>query len=202
MLLVQHLREQGQWLHHSPCSLGCWTKNTRAERSLSPNEYYHSWIIIMSINIHESYLKLIHQLFTAATANDINISYGYMFMNTIIHEYSWNQIENQLMLSSLFSKKRDKFPWLIFFIVQLTTLIHILPMTGVSFGWRVAEPSPVTFWKQIWFPLSVLDCVQGPPSLQGFPAFFIKPWVWFLGDGGCPWYAVICGLGYVLDKWV
>ena len=26
------------WLHHSPCSLGCWTNNTRAARSLSPNQ--------------------------------------------------------------------------------------------------------------------------------------------------------------------
>ena len=24
------------WLHHSPCSLGCWTNNTLAARSLSP----------------------------------------------------------------------------------------------------------------------------------------------------------------------
>ena len=35
-----------------------------------------------------------------------------------------------------------------------------------------------------------------------FPAFFIKPGVWFLGDGGCPWDAVVCGLGYLLDKGV
>ena len=27
---------QGFWLHHSPCSLGCWTNNTLAARSLSP----------------------------------------------------------------------------------------------------------------------------------------------------------------------
>ena len=26
----------GFWLHHSPCSLGCWTNNTLAARSLSP----------------------------------------------------------------------------------------------------------------------------------------------------------------------
>ena len=27
---------RGFWLHHSPCSLGCWTNNTLAARSLSP----------------------------------------------------------------------------------------------------------------------------------------------------------------------
>ena len=32
----------GFWLHHSPCSLGCWTNNTLAARSLSPN-YHHPW---------------------------------------------------------------------------------------------------------------------------------------------------------------
>ena len=40
---------------------------------------------------------------------------------------------------------------------------------------------------------------QGLPSLQGFPAFFITPKVRFLGDSGCPWYAVICSLGYVFE---
>ena len=38
VLFVQHPREQGQWLlHHSPCSLGCWTNNTLAAWSLSLN---------------------------------------------------------------------------------------------------------------------------------------------------------------------
>ena len=48
VLFVQHSREQGErirqnphysrviWLHHSPCSLGCWTNNTLEAQSLSP----------------------------------------------------------------------------------------------------------------------------------------------------------------------
>ena len=34
---VKTLATLGFWLHHSPCSLGCWTNNTLAARSLSPN---------------------------------------------------------------------------------------------------------------------------------------------------------------------
>ena len=51
VLFVQHPREQGEWLRqnpryarvltasfdHSPCSLGCWTNNTLAAWSSSPN---------------------------------------------------------------------------------------------------------------------------------------------------------------------
>ena len=39
---VKTLATLGFWLHHSPCSLGCWTNNTLAARSLSPKqfEYY------------------------------------------------------------------------------------------------------------------------------------------------------------------
>ena len=33
---VKTLTTLGFWLHHSPCSRGCWTNNTRASRSLSP----------------------------------------------------------------------------------------------------------------------------------------------------------------------
>ena len=36
---VKTLATLGFWLHHSPCSLGCWTNNTLAARSLSPNSY-------------------------------------------------------------------------------------------------------------------------------------------------------------------
>ena len=32
-----YVKTRGFWLHHSPCSLGCWTNNTLAARSLSPN---------------------------------------------------------------------------------------------------------------------------------------------------------------------
>ena len=53
VLFVQHPREQGEWLHqtlatlvfwlhHSPCSLGCWTSNTLAARSLSPKHTVES----------------------------------------------------------------------------------------------------------------------------------------------------------------
>ena len=38
---VKTLATLGFWLHHSPCSLGCWTNNTLAARSLSP-KYRHS----------------------------------------------------------------------------------------------------------------------------------------------------------------
>ena len=41
---VKTLATLGFWLHHSPCSLGCWTNNTLAARSLSPNE--NAWIPI------------------------------------------------------------------------------------------------------------------------------------------------------------
>ena len=34
---VKTLVTLGFWLHHLPCSLGCWTNNTLAARSLSPN---------------------------------------------------------------------------------------------------------------------------------------------------------------------
>ena len=34
---VKTLATLGIWLHHSPCCLGCWTNNTLAARSLSPN---------------------------------------------------------------------------------------------------------------------------------------------------------------------
>ena len=33
---VKTLATLGFWLHHSPCSLGCWTNNTLAARSSSP----------------------------------------------------------------------------------------------------------------------------------------------------------------------
>ena len=35
---VLTLATLGCWLHHSPCSLGCWTSNTLAARSLSPKQ--------------------------------------------------------------------------------------------------------------------------------------------------------------------
>ena len=35
---VKTLATLGFWLHHSPCSLGCWTNNTLAARSLSPKQ--------------------------------------------------------------------------------------------------------------------------------------------------------------------
>ena len=36
---VKTLTTLGFWLHHSPCSLGCWTNNTLAARSLSPKQH-------------------------------------------------------------------------------------------------------------------------------------------------------------------
>ena len=39
---VKTLATLGFWLHHSPCSLGCWTNNTLAARSLSPKQPH--WI--------------------------------------------------------------------------------------------------------------------------------------------------------------
>ena len=35
---VKTLATLGFWLHHSPCSLGCWMNNTLPARSLSPKE--------------------------------------------------------------------------------------------------------------------------------------------------------------------
>ena len=35
---VKTLAKLGFWLHHLPCSLGCWTNITLAARSLSPNQ--------------------------------------------------------------------------------------------------------------------------------------------------------------------
>ena len=37
---VKTLVTLGLWLHHSPCSQGCWTNNTLAARSLSPNQSF------------------------------------------------------------------------------------------------------------------------------------------------------------------
>ena len=44
---VKILATLGFWLHHSPCSLGCWTNNTLAARSLSPKHTSNNraWII-------------------------------------------------------------------------------------------------------------------------------------------------------------
>ena len=39
---VKILATLGFWLHHSPCSLGCWTINTLAARSLSPKSFISS----------------------------------------------------------------------------------------------------------------------------------------------------------------
>ena len=38
---VKNLTTLGFWLHHSPWSLGCWTNNTLAAWSLSPNPSMH-----------------------------------------------------------------------------------------------------------------------------------------------------------------
>ena len=40
----------GFWLHHSHCSLGCWTNNTLAARSLSPNYNPKNKITAMHCN--------------------------------------------------------------------------------------------------------------------------------------------------------
>ena len=43
---VKTLVTLGFWLHHSPCSLGCWTNNTLAARSLSPKLTTQSFFFI------------------------------------------------------------------------------------------------------------------------------------------------------------
>ena len=63
-------------------------------------------------------------------------------------------------------------------------------MTDVSSGWRQAEPSPVTFWKQIEFPLWVLDSSS---SNQGFD---------FLGIMVAPGMLSFAAFGYDLNKGV
>ena len=72
-------------------------------------------------------------------------------------------------------------PWLAFRLVEESPSLRLWP-----------SQSRYGFSSQCSTVSNFLG--QGPPSLQGFPAFFIKPGVWFLGDGGCPWDAVICGL--------
>ena len=45
----------GFWLHHSPCSPGCWTNNTLAARSLSPKQDIHQEpISLTQINLNPS----------------------------------------------------------------------------------------------------------------------------------------------------
>ena len=80
-------------------------------------------------------------------------------------------------------------PWLAFLLVEESPSLRLWPSES-----RYGFPSQCSTVSN--------SLVQGLPSLQGFPAFFIKPGVWFLGDGGCPWDAVICGLGYMLNKGV
>ena len=43
---VKTLATLGFWLHHSPCSLGCWTNNTLAARSLSPKHITPCTVVI------------------------------------------------------------------------------------------------------------------------------------------------------------
>ena len=78
-------------------------------------------------------------------------------------------------------------PWLTFLLVEESTGLCL----------RLSE-SRQSFSSE--FSTLLDSLVQGLPSFQGFPAFFIKPRVWFLGNGGCPWDAVIFGLDYVFDK--
>ena len=35
---IRQMQQFSLWLHHSHCSIGCWTNNTLAARSLSPNK--------------------------------------------------------------------------------------------------------------------------------------------------------------------
>ena len=78
-------------------------------------------------------------------------------------------------------------PWLTFLLVEESTGLRL---------WF--SESRQTFPSE--FSTLSDSLVQGSPSFQGFPAFFVKSRVWFLGNGGCPWDAVICGLGYVFNK--
>ena len=62
VLFVQHPREQGEYARvltaHSPCSLGCWTNNTLAARTLSPNHVFLKLIatcILWVIYMKEAY---------------------------------------------------------------------------------------------------------------------------------------------------
>ena len=81
------------------------------------------------------------------------------------------------------------FPWLAFLLVEESPSLRLWPSES-----RYGFPSQCSTVSN--------SLAQGLPNLQGFLAFFIKPWVWFLGDGGCPWDADIWVLGYVLDKGV
>ena len=55
---VKTLATRGFWLHHSPCSLGCWTNNTLVARSLSPKRHE-----LDDVNDREIYIET-HQAAT------------------------------------------------------------------------------------------------------------------------------------------
>ena len=80
-------------------------------------------------------------------------------------------------------------PWLTFLLVEGTPSLRLWPSES-----RYIFPSEFSILSDF--------LAQDSPSLQGFPAFFIKPRVRFLGNRGCPWDAVICSLGYDLNKGV
>ena len=83
----------------------------------------------------------------------------------------------------------------------MTALRHTLPMTYVSSGWKADELQPATFWTRIEFPLWIpnfvwLSCSKARLALRASWHSSSNQVFWFLGDGGCPWDAVICGLGF------
>ena len=72
---VKTLATLGFWLHHSPCSLGCWTNNTLAARSLSPKHDRVGAIFPGSSSIPVQH--------NHHTANDIFWGIGYQSMQFI-----------------------------------------------------------------------------------------------------------------------
>ena len=68
---VKTLTTLGFWLHHSPCSLGCWTNSTLAAWSLSPNN---------SMNISDStksYVRFLSWSTVVTTTAVITVKYGH-----------------------------------------------------------------------------------------------------------------------------
>ena len=86
---VKTLATLGFWLHHSPCSLGCWTNNTLAARSLSPK-----YTCIEREHPSKYVTRLRFPLFSVICFRSIlNLSLEYYFTSTkTMGRTKWNTI--------------------------------------------------------------------------------------------------------------
>ena len=93
----------GVWLHHSPCSLGCWTNNTLAARSLSPkwspcSDCHHYSPLLASRNFICIFVDLLIDGWQSSSAA----------LMMICHQYHW------LLISASFRKSHaiNTFDWM------------------------------------------------------------------------------------------